>query len=187
MKTSCFFRASIIIIVIAIISNFNLYSQKTQNRGSFAVSGRSSSKIPGEPVPGAEIYVELENKSKIAGNHTDGKGIASSAITLKGDFWKGKSPSSEKNGNFFVKIPDKFFKEFSAKHNNEYQTGTFNFIMKITIGTKKIEKKFSLTIASVKDFGQPITRTSGPFSESLSNIEDGSAMSAQLILESITP
>ena len=107
---------------------------------------------PGEPVPGAEILVEQGNdQARVAHITTDSNGCASFVPTAPGTV------------KFTVKWgPAQIGKLKQAAPQAE----KVQMVLQVTLGKKTVEHKADVMLKGTS------TNTSGPFSQSLSNIED---------------
>jgi hypothetical protein len=133
---------------------------------------------PGEPVPGAEIYVELQNGQSLrATGVTDSNGDC--VLKFK----------NVKKGNHtakvFAVIGDKYFKHKGQllKGKTDH-LGTYHFRLTSTSGKNSKSHEFEMVAGKV--LGQPKSmRTGGPYSQSLSNIEDNVAIVVHVALTAV--
>ena len=111
----------------------------------------ATASAPGEPVPGAEILIEQGNdQARIAHVTTDSKGCAS-FVPVAG------------NAKFTVKwAPAQIAKLKQAAPQAE----KVQMVLQVTVGKRTVEHKADVMLKGAS------TNSSGPFSQSLSNIED---------------
>ena len=113
----------------------------------------------GEPVPGAEIYIELEPYDQPVGH-----GITDAA---------GKylfKPQKTGIHCITIAIPRAFLK---ANAKKTYHLGTYHFRAYVKSGNRTTSHQFTVPAKALSDNPKSVLKDGGPFSESLSNIEDG--------------
>lgn len=127
----------------------------------------------GEPVPGAEVYIELEpDDQPIANGPTNTEGEFSGFIPIN------PPPAPAPKGiKIFIKFPEKTWKYLATKAKKTDHLGTYHFKMVTTVANKKYEKAIEFNIKTPQDIKRLSMNRSGPYAGSLSNIEEGSTKS----------
>jgi hypothetical protein len=99
-------------------------------------------KAMGGPVPGAEIYIELEPGNKqIANVTTNDNGEVSGFIPIS------PAPAPIPNGiKIFFKFPEKTWRYLAARYGKTSLLGGYHFRIATGVGTNKYEKEFSIEI-----------------------------------------
>ena len=127
----------------------------------------------GEPVPGAEVFVELEpDDAPVAHFVTNAAGVVTGEITLKAPVRKNTILKIS------IKYPKGVWKPLATKFNKASLVGTYSFRRTLKVGGKSLEGKMTTQISTPEDTQAKSAVASGPYSESLSNIEDNLAPNA---------
>jgi len=148
------------------------------------VMGGSLYSTMGEPVPGAEIYIELEpDDEPISNNSTNDFGEVS------GFFTTNPPPAPQPRAiEIKIKLQELTIRKLKSNLERKYINlkgtgilGKYEFKMKTDIGSNKAEFKFFIDLKNEQDLKSLAYKPSGLFSQSISNIVSvkGSSIDAQ--------
>lgn len=106
----------------------------------------------GEPVPGCEVFIELEpDDQPIANIPTDGGGEVNFSIQIPPNQAQPTPPKLPKGIQLSIQFPEKIWKLMAEKYKRKDLFGTYSFQLVIKIGKAKYSKEFSKTIKSDAD------------------------------------
>ncbi len=123
--------------------------------------------LPGEPIPGAEIYVELEpDDQPIAPGPANEEGDVVFNITVPPTPPNPPTPVVTPKGiKIYISFPAESWKYLAAKNKRTEVFGTYTFQLDIKIGRAKYTKEFTTVIKSETDIKAAARKKSAPLEQ----------------------